>query len=315
MTIFFDPFRRPLTLLTVASWVSLLLFESGMITRLTPATAQQRLPAPPDPLIYQLPPPLPSSVPTFNSPAPATPPSVPASPSSVPTTPSSVPTFNTPTPALPQVSPNAPPVGREYNFQAPVQPLRPNRPNRPNRPDRATQTSELYRVDIVGDSSLLLARVQQLEPEAFVRRGEGVIQAGVFSDELNARSRVSALEAQGIRARIIPITGGIDEDTIGRRRYPGDRNDRADRDELARRRRGDYSDSSYFVAIPGETRELPNIATEVVRLGVRRSSVAQRESPRGPHVAIGPFDSRTEADRWSSYFRSVGMDARVYFDR
>lgn len=157
---------------------------------------------------------------------------------------------------------------------------------------------------------MLLSQVQQIEPEAFVRQGEGMIQAGVFSEKLNAQSRVQALATQGIRSRITNIAIGTNTDRVNPRRPSSDRESVAEPNRSAQRR---DENRSYFVVIPGEPRDLRNIAAQVIRLGVGRGAVKQREAPRGSHVAVGPFDERPDAERWSSYFRSVGMDARVYF--
>jgi hypothetical protein len=261
LTRFFDRLRRPTLTVSVASGLPVLLFGSLLLASETTASAQ-RLPQPR--IFDELPPPSPSSPPPFNF----------------------------PTSPLPSTSPNPPPAGRELNFQAPNLPIPPSRP---------TRASNLYRVDIFGDSPLLLSQVQRLDPEAFVRQGEGVIQAGVFADQFKAQSRVRALEAQGIRARVTIVAAGAGAESVNSRRVLSD----SPQDSFASR--------SYFVIIPGQARDLPEIAAEVVRQGVSRAAVSQRTAPRGPHVAVGPFDSRREADRWSSYFRSVGMDARVYF--
>jgi len=73
--------------------------------------------------------------------------------------------------------------------------------------------------------------------------------------------------------------------------------------------------SSYFVIIPGEPTELPDIAAQVFQIGFGRNAVQQRGGSRGSHVAVGPFEKRQEADYWSSYLQSMGMDARVHFGR
>jgi hypothetical protein len=143
-----------------------------------------------------------------------------------------------------------------------------------------------------------------------------MIQAGVFADEYNAASRVRALAARGIRAQITPIAGSIEAGI----REPitaiatGTDADRESAETLTSNSlRESVASRAYFVVIPGNSRDLPNLAASVIRLGVRESAVNQRNAPRGPHIAVGPFESRAEADRWSTYFRSVGMDARVYF--
>lgn len=149
-----------------------------------------------------------------------------------------------------------------------------------------------------------------------MRRGEGVIQAGIFADAYNAESRVRTLAASGIRAQVTPITGNI-EPSVREPFTSLTANSEVDLESPERLASDSIPDSvasrSYFVVIPGNSRDLPNIAAEVIRLGISKSAVSQREAPRGPHVAVGPFNSRKEADRWSNYFRSLGMDARIYF--
>lgn len=283
MTRLLNPFRRIHTLVAAASSVPLFVLGVGAIANPSPSHAQQNVPQ--IRFFDELPPP--SNIP---SPPPS----------------SSIPTFNVPTspspPSLPNTNPPDPvPSEREFNFQAPSSPLPSRRP---------TQNSNLYRVDIDGDSLLLLSQVRQIEPQAFVRQRDGVIQAGVFADRYNAESRVRVLAAQGIRAQVTAIASsgtpwaiatGTDAQLDSTLSVASD----LPQYEVALR--------GYFVVIPGERSDLPNIAAEVIRLGVTESAVSQREAPRGPHVAIGPFESRKDADRWTNYFRSAGMDARVYF--
>jgi len=251
---FFDQLKPGTPTVSVLLRWRVLLLGSWLLATVTTASAEERLPA--ARIFDELPPPSTSSPTRFGFPA------APLSP----------------------VSPNPSPGGREFNFQA---------PNQPSLPQAPTPPADLYRVDILGDSPLLLSQVRQMEPKAFVRPGEGVIQAGVFSDQLNAQSRVRVLAEQGVPAQVRRIAVGVGGAGV-------------DAGQV-------LSDRAYFVIIPGNPKDLPRMANQVVRLGVRREVVSQRDAPRGPHVAVGPFDSRPEADRWNSYFRSVGMDARVYF--
>ena len=274
----FNRLRRSQARVPIPSWLPWLLVGSGLILNWAPADAQQRLP---EPRIFdELPPssssPSSSPIPTFN---------VPTSPPP-PDSSSPIPTFNAPTSPLPPDSPNTNTVipGRELNFQAPSPRISPRRP---------TSASNLYRVEIDGYSPLLLSQVRQIEPGAFVRQADGVIQAGVFADENNAQSRVRELAARGIRAQVLPQAADGGTDTVPPEDYSTNR--------------------AYFVVIPGGSEHLADITAKVVQMGVRQSAINQRDSPRGAHVAVGPFDNRGEAERWSSYFRSVGMDARVYF--
>lgn len=202
---------------------------------------------------------------------------------------------------LPSVSPYSPNNQQESNFQAP-----------PFTPRRSLDfpARSLYRVDIYGDSPLLLAQVRTVEPEAFVRQN-GVIQAGVFADQFNAQQRVRVLESQGIRAQINTFSANEPSFSSEPPLTPSSREAVRVPDINTATR----ISSGYFVVIPGRFAELPNLADKVVQLGARRNAVLQREEPRGPHVALGPFGKKSEAERWNAYLRAQGLDARVYFDR
>lgn len=274
----FNPFQLAPRLVTSLFWVPLLVFGSGLSINLIPAYAQQSLPEPR--ILDELPPPSYSPslppIPTFG---------VPTSPSPA-ASPSPIPTFGVPTSPSPPTSSDTVIPGRELNFEAPAP-----TPSLPSRRPRLDAT--LYRVDIYGDNSFVLSQVRQIEPSAFVRQEDGVIQAGVFSNEYNAQSRVRELAAQGIRSQVTPIA--------------------TDGNTVAVTSESFSTNRAYFVVIPGNIEDLPNIEAEVMKLGIGQSAVSQRTAPRGPHVAIGPFDSRGEANRWSNYLRSIGMDARIYF--
>ena len=190
---------------------------------------------------------------------------------------------------------------------------------------------------MVGDSYWLLSQVQDIEPQAFVREGEGVIQAGTFMDRYNAQSRLRALEALGIPARITTIAqqafdnGATNLSNIptfssdGSITYgspllsPETGLDFANRGAVTSGSNpGDSAESrgrSYFVAIPGNAQRLPEMVTELVKIGIAQDLVSERDAPRGKHVAVGPFKKRGEAERWSNRLRSAGWDARVYFGR
>ncbi|HEY9600411.1 MAG TPA: hypothetical protein V6C85_02295 [Allocoleopsis sp.] len=273
-----NSFRFAIAFFSPAVWVPLLLLGSGSLADSIPAMAQQRLPEPPR---------------IFDELPPATPPSVPAL-----DTPSGFP--------VPSTLPNSPDAEREYNFQAPPPPVAPR---------SFTPTAYLYRVDVFSDNPVSLSQVRQLEPDAFVRQ-DGVIQAGVFADRNHAQSRVRALAEQGIRAQVTRIAAGGDAGLVGSGGFSSDRSLRGDSQELsARDAETPTTGRAYFVVIPGSRNDLPNIADRVIQLGVSRHAVYERSQPRGPHVAVGPFDEREKADRWSNYLRSMGMDARVYFGR
>lgn len=192
----------------------------------------------------------------------------------------------------PQPSTNINSANYDRTFTAPSS----SSNSKPNPPvtSNTSNTSALYRVDVDGDTQWMLAKVKTLEPQAFIRKEDKVIQAGLFREEENAQNLVRQLERQGFRARTIAV----------------------DKTALA------FNPSSkspqlrgYFVSIPSSRRNLSTVTDKVSRSGLERSIVRSKRTPRGLHVAVGPFGSWTEANRWNSYFRSEGLDARIYFDR
>ena len=214
---------------------------------------------------------------------------------------------------------------RELDFQA------------PNRPNTYRSNSRRFRVDIKGDSPLLLAQVKKLEPEAFVRSREGVIQAGSYSDRYYAEQRIRELATLGIIAEItassdanfysdIPQTPQVTTREAQNtdipqlyseppRIYRDNPTVQTDNPRLYSDSRRLVSPRNYFVVVPASRGDLADMAAEVIRTGVNRDAVQTREGPRGSHVAVGPFEARREAERWSSYLRSRGIDARVYYGR
>ncbi len=72
----------------------------------------------------------------------------------------------------------------------------------------------------------------------------------------------------------------------------------------------------YFVVIPTDASNLANLSSQVIQLGTPAAQVQQRTSPRGPHVAIGPFTDRGLANRWNNFYREAGIgNSRVHFER
>ncbi len=71
--------------------------------------------------------------------------------------------------------------------------------------NRTNKNKKTYRVEVRGDSALILAQVRRIEPQAFVRSGEGKIQAGLFREKKNARELVEELEAYGLQARVVRV--------------------------------------------------------------------------------------------------------------
>ena len=71
----------------------------------------------------------------------------------------------------------------------------------------------------------------------------------------------------------------------------------------------------YYVVIPAPERDLPEISAQIIQLGTPADRVQQRLTPRGPHVAIGPFEDRGLAYQWERFYREAGIsNSRVYYD-
>jgi hypothetical protein len=116
---------------------------------------------------------------------------------------------------------------REYVFQAPatvrpadatvvnnhnrqtVNPPAPRPQNRANKPpapqQRVIAANQLFRVEVQSNSAAALAKIQEIEPLAFIRAGENVIQVGLFQQQYQAKQRVQDLTKQGFSAQIITL--------------------------------------------------------------------------------------------------------------
>ncbi|MBE9111245.1 hypothetical protein IQ273_17710 [Nodosilinea sp. LEGE 07298] len=72
----------------------------------------------------------------------------------------------------------------------------------------------------------------------------------------------------------------------------------------------------YYVVIPTAASNLGTLSSQVIQLGTPPDRVQQRESPRGPHIAVGPFTDRGLANRWNDFYHEAGLsNSRVFFQR
>ena len=144
--------------------------------------------------------------------------------------PLNLPPVNSPSVRTPETAPvsgNQP--LREYVFQAPatvrpanatvinnhnpqtVNPPAPTPQNRANKPpspppqQRVIATNQLFRVEVQSNSAAALAKIREIEPLAFIRAGENVIQVGLFQQQYQAKQRVQELTKQGFSAQIITL--------------------------------------------------------------------------------------------------------------
>jgi hypothetical protein len=71
----------------------------------------------------------------------------------------------------------------------------------------------------------------------------------------------------------------------------------------------------YYVVIPTRESNLPELSTQLIQLGTPADRVQQRLTPRGPHVAVGPFEDRGLAFQWHRFYRDAGIpNSRVHYD-
>ncbi|MBD2306049.1 hypothetical protein H6G17_11045 [Chroococcidiopsis sp. FACHB-1243] len=179
---------------------------------------------------------------------------------------------------------------RELDFQAPSSvPVNPSlvKPV-PINPVPTPRTTN-YLVYVNNPNALMLQRIKQFEPSAFVRQYQqrNVIQAGIFQQTANAQKLAIALESQGIDARIVNLATGEDTDFTGK---------------------------FYFVVIPAKQDKLGAIEQRIQQLRMGMPvRISQRQEPR-THVRVGPFLAKEQAENWRRYLRASGLRrARVYY--
>jgi hypothetical protein len=193
----------------------------------------------------------------------------------------------------------------EQNFQ----------PSQPSEFSQYNQNFERYLVYVDGSDFQTLQAIRQIEPTAYIRQyqGRNVIQSGVFNRVSNAQQRVNELQSRGIyNARILSFANG-QEIEVGNRGFVGYRSNINPPKQVSR----------YYVAIPTTQQQLSAIGSQVRQNLARFSQdlgqsggVIERTQPRGPHVAVGPFANRFQAEEWNKYLRNIGYrNARVYYGK
>ncbi|QLE54712.1 hypothetical protein [Nostoc sp. TCL26-01] len=164
-----------------------------------------------------------------------------------------------------------------------------------------SQNFQRYVVYVDSANNNTLRQVKRIEPSAYIRQynGRSVIQAGVFNRQSNAQQRVRELELSGIYGgRVLSFGDGGEIPNS-----PGG---------------GNYSNQKprYYVSIPAKSQELPSIADRIRLTVGQYGLVSERRQPLGPHVAVGPFLQRNEAEQWNKYLRNMGFgNARVYYGK
>jgi hypothetical protein len=203
----------------------------------------------------------------------------------------------------------------------PSQPLQNNQfeqnfqPSQPSQFSQYNQNFERYLVYVDGSDFQTLQAIRQIEPSAYIRQyqGRNVIQSGVFNRVSNAQQRVNELQSRGIyNARILSFANGQEID-VSNRGFVGYRSNINPPKQVSR----------YYVAIPTTQEQLSATGSQVRQnlarfsqdLG-RSGGVIEKTQPRGPHVAVGPFANRFQAEEWNKYLRNIGYkNARVYYGK
>ncbi|YAF95921.1 MAG: hypothetical protein AB3A66_25900 [Nodularia sp. CChRGM 3473] len=209
-------------------------------------------------------------------------------------------------PPLPNVRPAEPVEFYQYN-----QNLQPYQPVQVN---QYSQNFQRYLVYVDSSNFQTLQLVRQIEPGAYIRQyqGRSVIQTGIFDRLANAQNRLADLRSYGINeARLVSFADGREIPTSASFSTTGQ-----EIPTLPGSPNNQRQQSNYYVAIPADSREIPVIADNIRRNIGQYGIVLEREQPRGPHIAVGPFAGRTEAEQWNKYLRNLGYgNARVYYGR
>ncbi len=225
-------------------------------------------------------------------------------------------------PPPPQVSvpdlapkPTQPPLNSGADsFGSPSLPaVSPNAVYRPPTVDR-TIPRDRYVVYVNGNSPLLLQEVRKTVASAFLVQYQGrqVIQVGTFGENSNAQRQVSTLATQGIQADILTTNtqlsvpnpmGTVPEPPAVSSSVPSTRPNALE------------ANARYLVIIPAKTEDFSALTAEAIQLGIRADAIHSRSTPFGPHLEIGPFAQRMEAEEVNRYLRKRGLDARVFFNR
>jgi hypothetical protein len=172
-----------------------------------------------------------------------------------------------------------------------------------------SQNFERYFVYVEGNDTQTLQQVRRIEPSAYVRRfnGRAVIQSGVFNRSSGAQQRIRELESRGIYgARVVRSSNGqeVTSSTASTGYSTNDGSYRRD------------DPNRYYVVIPAKLEDINTIASQIRQRIGQYDIVFERTKPRGPHVAVGPFPQRSDAEQWNDYLRDLGYgNARVYYGK
>jgi hypothetical protein len=209
-----------------------------------------------------------------------------------------------------------------------------------------------YLVVVNGDSEMLLSQVQQIQPTASLQdyNGQRFIQAGLFNDPTTAQQQVTTLANAGIGAQVVTVTtAGAASSLVSQSSYgspatsdmnaapamlpppevfpstsvpasPGEVEFGSSDPAFGAPNTAEQESRggrSYYVIIPSSSRNISDVTSQISRLtdGMGIDGMVQTGTSHGSHIRVGPFNSRSAANRWTRYFRDFGMDARVSYGR
>lgn len=169
-----------------------------------------------------------------------------------------------------------------------------------------------YAVYINGNSPWLLTIIREIEAKSVLRKYQNrtVIQVGSFSDRFFAEDLATFFKFQGIQAQIARLNSG---EKFGE--AVATENSDLFPPVVQPINYGLGDTDAYYVLIPGESRNLPNIRQQVVLLGVPEVNVFAIAIPA--NIAVGPFYSQGDAQKWELYLQDFGgfPNAELYFGR
>lgn len=147
--------------------------------------------------------------------------------------------------------------------------------------------------------------------------GRSVIQVGSFREYPQAEAMVRDLQSRGLNGVYISNNSRREMFQGDGANYPP--GDVSGYNPVPANPVSRDKTKYYYVIIPGKAKKLAPIENEIMRNAgtyLQYNQVIRRNSPRGPHVAVGPFSKRSEAERFNIYFRSLGLkNARVYYGK
>ncbi|MEA5581108.1 hypothetical protein VB620_07120 [Nodularia harveyana UHCC-0300] len=170
-----------------------------------------------------------------------------------------------------------------------------------------TQNFQRYLVYVDSGNSQTLQQVRLIVPDAYIRQYQGrtIIQSGIFGEIINAQNLARQLQSYGINnARIVNFSDGQEVSSVN--------SGQSSTSNFPVQTQG----SAYYAVIPADSINVPLIADKIRLSSGYSDLILERQRPRGPHVAVGPFTKYSVAVEWDKYLRKLGYrNSRVYYGK